>query len=101
MNLINFLKRRKLTLETYVSSSFSGKNLAEVVSELSTLGFEVDEELKQNLAGLLTPPTSSAGEAPETSVVESEVVDVPEPVELVEEAEKPVKRNKRSKEQQE
>lgn len=92
MNLINFLKRRKITLDAYVKNSFPGKDLTEVVTELATLGFEVDEELSQSLEALLSPP--------ETSVVDSEAVDVSEPVEPAEETEKPVKRNKRSKEQQ-
>jgi len=92
MNLINFLKRRKLTLETYISTSFSGKELTEVVTELSKLGFEIDDELRASLEALL---------APQKNVVDdSEDLKVPEVIEPEEEPQKPVKRNKRSKEEQ-
>lgn len=92
MNLVNFLKRRKLTLETYISTSFSGKELTEVVTELSKLGFEIDDELKASLEALL---------APQKNVVDnSEDLKVPEVIEPEEEPQKPVKRNKRSKEEQ-
>mgnify|MGYP000676884125 CR=1 FL=1 len=92
MNLINFLKRRKLTLETYISTSFSGKELTEVVTELSKLGFEIDDELRASLEALLTPQKSL--------VDDSEDLKVPEVIEPEKEPQKPVKRNKRSKEEQ-
>lgn len=92
MNLVNFLKRRKLTLETYISTSFSGKELTEVLTELSKLGFEIDDELRASLEALLTPQKSL--------VDDSEDLKVPEVIEPEEEPQKPVKRNKRSKEEQ-
>jgi len=92
MNLINFLKRRKLTLETYISTSFGGKELSEVVTELSKLGFEIDDELRASLEALLAPQ--------KTVVDDSEDLKVPEVIEPEEEPQKPVKRNKRSKEEQ-